>query len=276
MSGNGCSQRDVAVHTRNLEVLGYALVKSFISGDHAASIRERVVAMYESERHKDHGRLGLLRPNDRHVLNLQNKDKSFIDLISDPRLEAILMPRLNDEYYPKIPRDAPNYILGELIARSSGEPLRLHLDSWMPAPGPYTWMVQAVILLEDRGVEEGCTLIVPGSHLTGTYTDRDFPQPLPLEGKCGDLAIWDSRLWHGALKRTSSEPGWVLVATLQRWWVKPRYDIPRGIPDSIFSQLSDRQKALCGYCSVPPVDESEGTDQKRGYDAIDAVRRAVF
>jgi ectoine hydroxylase-related dioxygenase (phytanoyl-CoA dioxygenase family) len=270
------SENDIAVHKRSLEIVGYTVVEEFLSNARATNARERVVALYESECHKSQGHHGQLRPNDRQVLNLQNKDKFFIDLVSDLRLESLLMPLLNDQYYSTIPNDAPNYILGELNARSSGEPLRLHLDSWMPAKGHYTWMVQVVLLLEDRGVDEGCTLVVPGSHLLGAYADRDFPTPIALPGKCGDLVIWDSRLWHGALKRISSEPGWVVIATMQRWWVKPRFDLTRAIPDEIFARLTDRQKALCGYCSVPPVDESEGTAGKRGYDAIDAARRAIY
>jgi ectoine hydroxylase-related dioxygenase (phytanoyl-CoA dioxygenase family) len=125
-------------------------------------------------------------------------------------------------------------------------------------------MVQAAIALEERGVAEGCSIIVPGSHMTGTYTDREFGTTMSVPLKAGDVVLWDSRLWHGAHARTSTHMGWALIATFQMWWVKPRFDIPRALPQEIYEQLTPRQKALLGYCAQPPVDEYDGP-QKKGY-----------
>ena len=271
---SGFSQDEIALHVRNLEVTGYTVAKQFLSRGTLDGALQRVTSLYEYQQKIGRALLSG-RPTDRVVANLQNKDKFFVDLITDSRLESILMPRLNDSYYPDLPSGTPNYILGDLIARSSGDRLRLHLDSWLPAGGTYTWMMQVAFLLEDRGLEEGCTLVVPGSHTMGTYTDRDFPSPTPVPGRAGDLIIWDGRLWHGALQRKGTKPGWVVVATMQRWWVKPRYDMTRSLPDGIYEQLSPKQRVLCGYSSVPPADENEATNPKRGLEVIEFNRHAL-
>ena len=75
-------------------------------------------------------------------------------------------------------------------------------------------------------------------------------------------------MWHGAGENRSSRQSWILVATLQMWWVKQRADIPRMIPAHIFDTLSDRQKVLMGFCSMPPIDEFDSVDPRRGYDII--------
>jgi ectoine hydroxylase-related dioxygenase (phytanoyl-CoA dioxygenase family) len=269
------SSSEIKTHTRNLEVVGYTVVRGLLERPQADTLADAIYALERGEIDRSHGSLGRERPTDRYVLNLQNKDKRFIDLLGHRGLEAILMARLNDEYYGAMPSEEPNYILGELIARSSGNPLRLHIDSWMPAAGGYTWMMQVGFLLEDREIEEGCSLVVPGSHLTGLYTDREFPAPIPVGGRAGDVVLWDARLWHGALPRKTERAAWAIFATLQRWWVKPRYDIARGLPDEMYRQLTDRQKVLCGYASVPPLDEIESTRPNRASSEADEVRRRI-
>jgi len=214
------------------------------------------------------------RPDDGAVFNLQAKDKRFIDVLSNPILEGVLVETLNDPNYRQLPEGAPNYILGGYNARASGKALGLHIDSWIPLPGPRTFMVQVAFVLDERGEEDGCTLVVPGSHRSGEYSHREMSMEpnagtaVPLTAKPGDVLIWDSRLWHGAGENRSDRQSWVLVATMQMWWVKPRADIPHTIPSHIFDALSDRQKALMGFCSIPPVDEFVGVDPRRGYDMI--------
>ena len=132
-----------------------------------------------------------------------------------------------------------------------------------------TWMMQAAIALDNRDEANGCSLVVPGSHLSGCYSDRDYQGALPVPMRAGDVALWDSRLWHGARPNTSGGPqAWTLIATLQRWWVKPRFDITSGLPAAIYAELSDSQKALLGFCCEPPKDEFHGTNTRQGYDGL--------
>ena len=132
-------------------------------------------------------------------------------------------------------------------------------------------MTQLAIALEDRGIEEGCSIVVPRSHRSGTFTDRESKDTVSVPLKAGDAVLWDSRLWHGAHARTAARPGWALIATFQRWWVKPRFDITGSLPPEIYRQLTDRQKALLGFCSIPPLDEHHGA-QKKGYGDLPRIR----
>jgi ectoine hydroxylase-related dioxygenase (phytanoyl-CoA dioxygenase family) len=129
-------------------------------------------------------------------------------------------------------------------------------------------MVQLGFVLEDMDESNGCTLVVPGSHLLGEYSDRDLLHLHPVPAKAGDIVIWDARVWHGSSANNSDGTRWNIVATFQRWWVKQSFDMPRALPQAIFEQLSDRQKALIGFCTIPPLDESERRTRARPYSDL--------
>ena len=127
----------------------------------------------------------------------------------------------------------------------------------MPQPGRHTNMVQMSFVLEDTNNENGCTHVVPGSHLLGEYSDRSYQNPVPLPAKAGDLLIWDARLWHGSKKNHTGKTRWCIIATFQRWWVKQSFDMPRALPEEIYTKLTNKQKALLGFCTIPPLDEKD-------------------
>ncbi len=252
----------------SLDVLGYCAIPGFLQGDDLQRARDLLTQSLEDEKDSFYPGYSDVRPDDPQVFNLHNKNKFFLDIFEHPELEEILRYKLQDEFYTALPDDIPNYILGEYIARTSGAPLRMHIDSWIPARGDYCWMMQCAIVLQDRGEAEGCTLVVPGSHQSGQFTIRDFKDATKLPASAGDLLIWDSRLWHGALPAEEPGKAWALIATFQRWWVKQRFDIPRSLTQDYFDSLSDKQKVLLGFASIPYRDEKEGTNFRGGLERL--------
>jgi len=203
------------------------------------------------------------------IYSLQNKDPFFFTVfLRQPLLLSILMRCLNDEWYKQIPKENPNFILRGLMARSSGDgELPLHIDSFIPSAGDYVWMMQVVIVLEKQTKENGCTLVVPGSHKFGHYAHQEWMKyAMPLESEPGDVVLWDSRLWHGATANTTSNSRWAIIATFSRWWIKQNYQYTETFPPAFLSQLHDSEKAVLGYCSLPPRDEFDRPDIKAGYD----------
>jgi hypothetical protein len=203
--------------------------------------------------------------------NPQNKDIYFLEMMFySPLVEEILKHFLNDRWFKQIPPDQPNYILRNLLARTTSEDaLPMHIDSLVPYGGPHCFVMQVSILLEDMTKENGCTVIVPGSHHSGAYVDQDaFELAVPLEGRAGDVLVWDSRVWHGSGRNEGVGSRWALIATYCRWWLKQMFDITGGLPQEIYEKLTDSQKAVLGFCSLPHLNEMEGVDMKRGYDSL--------
>jgi ectoine hydroxylase-related dioxygenase (phytanoyl-CoA dioxygenase family) len=119
-------------------------------------------------------------------------------------------------------------------------------------------------------------VVVPGSHNSGKYTDRELTNTVPLEGKAGDLIFWDSRVWHGAHKNLSGKSRWAIIATLGMWWIKPSMDIVRAMNESIYQKCSNEQKQLLGFCAIPPTNPIERTNTKCGYDFLKPTVKDYF
>jgi len=262
------SELEISEHLKNLEVYGYTQIPNFLSNDTVSQAIKIIDQNYRDvEKVEDVGRPARDR-RDKLVYNLQNIDPFFIDLLVDPFVRSLLMANLNDPYYRFLPPEAPNYILGYYNARSSGLALDLHIDSQIPNPGDFTWAMQVVFVLDSMNEENGCTVVVPGSHRSGRFTDRELTNLKPIIANAGDLVIWDSRLWHGTMENNTGDSRWALIATMTQWWVKQSMDITRALPEHIYQNLSDEQKALLGFCSIPPVSQKDRVNTKCGYDFL--------
>ena len=256
---------------QQIKTLGYTVLPGVVSGERRRLLLDRVEACYDETRDRLPADQPRLVGSDPFVWNLQNKDPCFVEtLFAYPQIEALLVRFLNDEWFARIPADQPNYILRSYLARNSRHPLPLHIDSLFPYGGERVIVMQVKFALEDETADNGCTLVVPGSHLSGDYAPGDDTRdavPVPLEA--GDVMIWDSRLWHGAGPNHGNTSRWSLIATYCRWWLKQQFDIPNNLPDNILDALSAKQKAVLGFASLPAANEFIRTDMKRGYDEIE-------
>jgi len=255
-------------HQRNLAVYGYTVVAKFADDALVKRLKGLISAYWQEVEKELYGGRPSRDARDRLVYNLQNRDKIFIDLLGVPLVRRLCMDKLNDRYYRFLPPDRPNYILSYYNARSSGAKLDLHIDSYVPNPGPWCTAVQVVYLLDDTSEHNGCTVVVPGSHRSGEYTDRSLANVVPILGKAGDLVVWDSRVWHGTTENAVGTSRWALVATLTQWWIKQSMDMPRSLPEHIYRELDQEQRVLLGFCSIPPRDERERINTKCGYDFL--------
>ena len=256
---------------KELDVYGYAVFENYLSDETVKILLDKVDKLYQAE--KNYSGVPERDLYDKIIYNLQNKDKVFIDILSDDFVVDVCKTKLNDPYYRFLPDTEGNYILSYYNARSSGSKLDLHIDSYIPAAGDRTWAMQVVFVLEDMTINNGCTIVVPGSHKSNRYTDRELVKTKALEAKAGSLVIWDSRLWHGTEENTAKMSRWLLIATFTSWWIKQSMDIPRSLPDEIYKKLSPQQKAMLGFCSIPPKNENERINTKMGYDSLlDSVK----
>ncbi|MFW8595959.1 phytanoyl-CoA dioxygenase family protein [Cribrihabitans neustonicus] len=261
---------DAAAAIDKIEKHGFARLPQVFSKDTVAEALERVQYWFDKTLNAQSDRMPRLNKAQPMVYNLQSKDIFFSKLILDtPVIEGVLKHFLNDKWFSSLPAEDPNYILRSFLARSSNHRMPMHIDSFVPYTGDFPFIMQCSILLEDQTKENGCTVIVPRSHKTGQYADPDSHETaVPLEAQAGDLIFWDSRIWHGAGENTSGGTRWSIIATFCRWWIKQAFDIPGNLPQEIYDQLSPRERAVMGYCSVPYDDETRGIDMKRNYGLL--------
>ena len=249
---------------------GYCRLEGVYSESRTEEALAKVEEWYERSKDSQSAKVPYLNLGQPVVYNPQNKDFFFVELLFESDLlQDLLVHFLNDTWYKQIPAGEPNYILRSYVARSSNQRLPMHIDSFVPYKGSHPFIMQASIVLQDQNAENGCTIVVPGSHLSGEYTTQEAANDAtPLESRAGDVVIWDSRLWHGTTENTSGGTRWALIATYCRWWVKQHFSVTYTLPQETYAKLTDSQKAVFGFCSIPPLDETERIDLKTGYDEL--------
>ena len=257
-------------YTQQIKEQGYCILPQVFDKNKIDEILIKIKDLYEKTKDEISQDTPYLNTNQPNIYNLQNKDVTFIELLLGlTEVESILIECLNDKWYKQIPQDQPNYILRSFGARSSNAALPLHIDSFIPYKGDETIAMQVVLVLEDMTLENGCTVAIPGSHQTGKYADnKEYDKAIPLTLKAGDIAIWDSRIWHGTTDNKTEGTRWAIIATFTRWWIKQHFDITEALPKEIYNSISPKYRSILGFCSKPWKDEYEGIEIKKGYDYV--------
>ncbi|PZQ63491.1 MAG: hypothetical protein DI570_08715 [Phenylobacterium zucineum] len=252
---------------------GYVVLPGAVAPDAVTALLNRMQAVQAARAGAEEVDQPFLNRGHDVLYSLQREDVAFARAFTDdPLLMGLLRRLLNDTWYRQIPADQANFIMRSLIGRSSGPAvLPLHIDSFIPSSGSLSFSCQVSIVLEPQTPERGCTVVIPGSHLFDRYADQEsMAQAIPILAEAGDMVVWDSRLWHGALGNTTGLSRWALIATFTRWWIKQNFDMTGTLPQPIYEALTDDEKAIFGFCSRPPRDEFERTDIKSGHDQLKA------
>ena len=257
-------------YIRQIKDEGYCLIPGVYDQETVGTLLALCLKTYDETRDAISREVPYLNSNQPNIYNLQNKDFFFLEaLFLSKEVEALLSHFLNDKWYKPIPQDKPNYILRSFGARSSNSALPLHIDSFIPYKGKEVIAMQFAIVLEDQTKENGSTIVIPGSHKSGRYAGQEAVEDaVGVEPKAGDIVMWDSRLWHGTTANITTSTRWAIIATFTRWWIKQHFNITDNLPQKTYERLSDEQKAVLGFCSIPWNTEYEGIDLKRGYEKL--------
>lgn len=249
---------------------GYCKLSKVFTDREIAKALSLTKDLYEKSSESVSDKRSVMTANDLYLWNLQNKDFYFLQMLFKPKVVfEILMHFLNDPWFKNIPSDHANFILRNYVGRSSDQRLPMHIDSYMPYPGNRIYMMQVAIILEEQNEANGCTVLVPGSHLSDEFaTQESMSTAVPILSKPGDVIMWDSRIWHGTKENKTSSSRWSLIATFTRWWIKQMHNLTQTLPQEYYDRLTDNQKAILGYCSIPYRDETLGISMKRGYESL--------
>ena len=261
------SSKENTKHVNNLYKLGYTKVKQFMSSKYKNIFLKKINEEHKKINKKTSDYIGAPKRSSRDLLvfNLVGKDKLFVDLIANQNLEKIIRPILNDPYYNKIPNKHPNYIVSACTARSSGNKLGLHIDSRIPFKGSQPLGFLVIFVLEKMDSKNGATVLVPKSHLSGKFPNKKTKNVKTIVGEPGDLLIFDTRIWHGTTANQTVNSRWTINVVITQWWIKQQLNISHSIPKKIFSKLTNKQKQLLGFCSIPPNSVKERISVKCGY-----------
>ena len=241
---------DADAHAAEIREQGFTIVPDFLDAETIAAVRAGLAPYKDSH----HGRNDFEGFKTERVYTLVARAKVFEDLVEEPRVLAIL-----DRFLQ------PGYLLTatQSIEIHPGEtPQGLHTDDGfykLPRPRPaisYT-LIAAV---DPFTRENGCTEVIPGSHLWGNPGDAGRPndhaamEPMlvPMEMPAGACFIMAGTTVHRGGGNTSDKPRLAFTNQYCEPWARPQENFFLAIPPEQVRGMSRRVQELLGYDVWPP------------------------
>lgn len=203
-----------AAWQQRLDDDGYAVLPGILPATTVVALRERLAGLLEEEGSQAgsevHQEAGTAR-----LANLLDKGACFDLCLDQPQVLACV-DHVLDGYWKL---SSLNY---RAAMPGSGHQA-LHVD-WHGPVATGAWQVcNTVWLLDDFGIANGATRVVPGSHRWNRLPAQAMPDPsarhpaeIVLEAPAGAVVVFNSHLWHGGTRNRTDRPRRALFAYFTR------------------------------------------------------------
>jgi len=254
--------------SRQLELDGYAHLRGFLAADELAALRAEVIDVFE--RVPPDGRAGSASAEHAKMFRYQMFNRSALAqaVTGHPGILAIVEPLLGPECHViastawRNPADCAHAPRGQEWHCDAGPHVPRSPDVAWPADIPYPVFAIAVhVFLEDCGLDDGPTAVVPGSHRSGLPPpiEREWEPELEYAGRksfpciarAGDVTMFVSDVWHRRLPPTARSKGRFFLQTnyarrdlAQR--VLPTSVVNHTSPESRARATTERERLLIG------------------------------
>lgn len=254
--------------------VGYCIIEDILSSEELESVRRRFFDQVQAE-----AEINLthhLPDKKQLVFFLFNKGKIFRDILLKAQLHEIVGHVLGEKYLLSSYNGHINHPGGHTI---------FHRDQWwMPRPtttdkvtllrpGSYSRrgnrghsldgdaldrtptispavVCNAMWMLDDFTVENGATMVVPGSHLSGREPNAETDAEanwVHAVGKAGSVVIFEGRVWHttGINRTTETRTG--LTTNFCAPMFRQQENYLLGTRPEVLDELSDEMLELIGF-----------------------------
>lgn len=142
----------------------------------------------------------------------------------------------------------------------------------LPAAHPINPAVVINVMwaISDFTRANGCTRLVPGSHISGAEPDpRQIPATVHAEVPAGGVVMWDARTWHGSGSNTTQSSRVGVSITYCGPQFRQLQNHTLAMRPDIHATLDDTMRTLLGYrlfSSYGATDDDEAVFARPGYD----------
>ena len=265
---------DLGVAKRHMDEHGYCLLKDVLNRQQVVALYARVLEQLEAE--AELGKNSVLPDRKQLVRFLLNKGHVFRDIVLHQRVHDVIRHVLGEEY-----------LLSAYHAHIAhpGTTTAFHTDQfWMPPPtnerkqtllkpGSVTragnrgrhiggeeameprTIAPAVVcntmwMLDDFTAENGATLVVPGSHLSGRQPDHDLDSNanwVPAAAPAGTVLAFEGRLWHSTGVNTTNRYRTGLTINFCAPQFRQQENFLLGTRPEVVEEASPELLALMGF-----------------------------
>ena len=218
---------------------------------HGLAVVERVLSAADVQRKKDDlervlesiptGRNSFEGFATRRIYALFAKTRLFDAQAIDPLLLAVVERLLGPGFLLSAPTG---------ISIGPGEAAqRLHRDdSVYPVARPHPELViNTMWALDDFTVENGATLVVPGSHRWPADRRAAEGEAVAATMPAGSVLFYVGSLLHAGGANRTAAPRLGVILEYCAGWLRPQENHVLGVPKAIVRELPDRLRELLGY-----------------------------
>lgn len=233
-----------------LEKFGYYIYRNVINDNYLITLREIADDVLKGKK-------------DGACIHAIVKDITLIDLLSELDKLGILKDIEND--YFKSLFIINSFSVLNNIKDNPNFSSNIHRDIRFFS-GNCNLMLNCLLFLDDFTVERGATKVLPMSHKLKTMPSKDVfdKKGVQLIGKAGDLAIWNSNLYHCSMLNNTNDMRRAIPFVFQKSAMKQLLDYPRALKDKR-NEFSSRIQQLLGFDSIVPASLEEWCSENRTY-----------
>jgi ectoine hydroxylase-related dioxygenase (phytanoyl-CoA dioxygenase family) len=223
---------------------GYLPLRGLLTQEQVEAIRRRQEELLAEEGDNAGKEVHQETGTDR-LSDLINKGEMYHVVITHPKLLAGIAHVLKGDLK-----------LSSLNSRSAlpGQGRQgLHAD-WgrLETPGDYQ-VCNSVWLLDDFTPDNGATRVVPGSHSSGKMPSDEMANPadphpneLILQGKAGDVVIFNAHAWHGGTLNRTDNSRRAMHGYFTRRHQRQQLDQQKYLRPETAAQLSEAARVVLG------------------------------
>jgi ectoine hydroxylase-related dioxygenase (phytanoyl-CoA dioxygenase family) len=209
--------------SHQLESEGYAVIRDLLTPEEVAELRAEISAIYDRDPPDDRGPRD---PDDQAMFRyaMLNRSPASQRAVAHPRLLSVIEPLLGEDCHViantawRNPAGQPGGHAGQYWHIDAGPHIPLPDGVRWPADIPHpVFAIGVHLYLQDCGIEDGPTGVIPRSHLSGRHPPMDRPldpdlayegqSVTPLLTKAGDAGLFVSDVWHRRMPTMDGDRG---------------------------------------------------------------------
>ena len=231
---------------------GFYVLEDAYDADTIAEARARVIELTQAAaRIQRESALSTVLSEVDHVWNLVDKGEVFERMVQHPTILAVFSRILGNEVK-----------LGSFAARvlpPGGKAQLPHLDypywdlyngdSFPRAINSSFFMnCQSTIMLDDFTVENGATMVAPGTQKLGRWPDQATfdARMVQTTGRAGSVMLMTGLLWHGSGANHTDRNRIGILGQYLPKFVKPMEDQLKSVSQAVIDRATPTLKALLG------------------------------
>lgn len=236
----------------SLKTKGFTIIENVFSSAFIGKSRENMY-LVQKKIVDEVGKERLERAGEAGVLRLMMKyHPHFFEYLESPKIIKIIDSLLASTAILHLQN-------GFILPSDDLKPAQIFQNSFhMDFPrvmNGYLASINIMVCIDDFSLDNGATLVVPGSHQKMVAPHRADMETLAVPVICpaGSIFVFDSTLWHAAGTNRSGTDRLAINHQFTRSFFKPQIDYVRALGEEAIVTLPPRSQQLLGYYSRVPA-----------------------